>query len=201
MNEYQDEFDIFNPGDPSGILEKLESSELMTRNILKVVSIIFPFFIFVVNIFVKSSPEDGKLVESRPPAGAFALIWTLVIFGIVGSWYLMVTNVVENDVVMISSYLYIIIVILAMIWQWIYQEIGKKQAVWILWILVLFTCILIIYCLNYNMLSAILLCPLAIWGIYAAIMNMIEVQEENRPTTTESQKINNIWKPSVKYGW
>ena len=159
----------------------------------KLIILIAPWAIFAANYLWPSSSNDGKLVTSRPPPYFFGVAWTTIVIGLILSW-LMLSTITLGYTRYIVHGMYILVIGLAVNWQYTYYQNNsnlqsKINGVYALWGTVLGSLMLTITSIilvtqiihktdNYYLLLApLLLSILCVWGIYASVMNMIEVQE------------------------
>lgn len=143
----------------------------------EILAIILPWSIFAVNLFVKSSEDDGKVVPWRPEGYIFGIVWTMLVIFMSLSWYLALnSNMVSNTII---NMLFMLVILSAVMWQVLYHKKSKKSGITV-FVFLLFALVPLIMYLYYtqSIYSAMLLMPLLIWVILAMIMNIEEVKKE-----------------------
>lgn len=131
---------------------------------------------FGINIIpqCRTSKKSGAIVNFRPPAAAFGIVWTIlyILFGL--SWILAANTPNELNSPVIIDVFYGIITVLLALWIVVYSCMGNKKG----GIYVIATCIgVIVLTLNVaSVVSRLMITPLLTWLILALLLNIFEVQ-------------------------
>jgi tryptophan-rich sensory protein len=147
----------------------------------------WPYLGFILALLIPCSqfiwPIDktaGITVKARPPPWFFGFIWSLIV-GIIGVvWYIitkcLTSTTFENKLICYSTLAGLAVSIsLCIAWMGVYSK-DKKYGVFIMWALIGTLLMTALTALNISVLAADLLVIPITWAIFAAILNIIEVQ-------------------------
>jgi len=116
----------------------------------------------------KLNKNSGVNVKFRPPSKFFGIIWPILLTLLGVSW------IASSRVNNLNSIFYALLVLSLISWVFIYEcENKKKEGAWILAISIMFSLMAMIVG---NTTSRLTRVPVAIWILFALIMNTTEVQ-------------------------
>lgn len=143
--------------------------------LLTILVILLPSLaIFGSNILWKSSDKDGKCVPFRPSGWVYASVWSLIVVCISVSWGLIIWQN-NNSAIIITSILFVLILICTTFWQYVYHIPHKIEAIGVFIFLIFFVFANLIYTYKINIYSALLISPLFIWAIFQLVISSYEL--------------------------
>jgi benzodiazapine receptor len=150
---------------------------MTNNNFLSLLLIFVPLIIVTIPTLFINMKNYGKKISFRPPPIVFSIVWPtlLILLGI--SWYLSSTSNGNSNSTSNSTLLslFIILILLLAIWSIMFKYSKLSGLINI----ILSFCIsisLIIMLFNKNKISSFLLVPLALWLIFAGILNIESIK-------------------------
>jgi len=148
--------------------------------------VLTPAIFYIGGVIWPTGPEAGENVKFRPPSKSFMWIWIVVILLIMASWIMASVFPqltaegskvrINQNLLGVTSVMFVFFIALAVTWQYVYKEVGKKEAGWVLWATLAIGVGLLVLTGKANWLSGLLMVLPATWVLFAAIMNAAEVQ-------------------------
>jgi benzodiazapine receptor len=150
---------------------------MTNNNFLPLLLIFVPLIIVTIPTLFINMKNYGKKISFRPPPIVFSIVWPtlLILLGI--SWYLSSTSNGNSNSTSNSTLLslFIILILLLAIWSIMFKYSKLSGLINI----ILSFCIsisLIVMLFNKNKISSFLLVPLALWLIFAGILNIESIK-------------------------
>ena len=131
---------------------------------------------------LRASPADGAVVRARPPPWFFGVVWTAVVVVLSAVWWAVCETArtkTNRPFITAAHSLLVATVALCLAWLAVYHApCGKTGGVYVLWMLVAVLAALGGSAVALRLPQGIALALPVTWAVYAAVMNMIEVQHE-----------------------
>ena len=147
------------------------------------VAIAVPWAIFAASALWPSGPDDGASVEARPPPAVFGVMWTLIVLCLSGAWVWTILAEPGLGETAVTGSVFVGLVALGVVWQYVYHTRGVKQGAWVLWAFVLMALAVYTMVANVHWGAALLIVPALAWSLYAGVMNVVEAGHALPPAT------------------
>jgi tryptophan-rich sensory protein len=155
------------------------ASSLKWYQILSIIAAVcLPASIFYIGgVLWPTSSQAGQNVKFRPPSKSFMWIWIGVIALVTMAWIVISASVANKQFLGWTNVVFLGFIALAITWQYTFKKIGTKEALWVLLAMLIVNMWLLVLANKANCVAAILLVPVAVWVLFAVLMNAADVQE------------------------
>lgn len=126
---------------------------------------------YLTSYFCPVGDSTGSNVPARPDPYVFMIVWP-ILYILIGISWVNATKEIENDVTTIHI-MYGFLIVLLCLWTYFYGcAKNKKYALYTILLSLLALSIIMLYSPTY------LLLPLAVWLLFATMLNLTEVNKE-----------------------
>lgn len=153
----------------------MNSSELYSRVIVGIIWFLAPLLIFAFSY--KANKNMGSSVKWRPHSFVYAVVWSVLVVLLMGSWFIVNRKAGKLDWI-ILSFLFALLIGSCILWLFAYNK--EKRLGISVFIMILFLLVVTIPLLyKVNIYASIMICPLLVWSVFQTCVNCAEVSYES----------------------